>query len=72
SYAIDRKIIAGKVLGTGEKPAYRLTPDVTAGFKPQPGQLQQYSQAELDMQAKALMAAAGYGPSKPLKLTLLY
>ncbi|WKV50670.1 peptide ABC transporter substrate-binding protein [Dickeya fangzhongdai] len=72
SYAIDRKIIAGKVLGTGEKPAYRFTPDVTAGFKPQPGQLQQYSQAELDMQAKALMAAAGYGPSKPLKLTLLY
>ncbi len=34
--------------------------------------LQQYSQAELDAQAKALMTAAGYGPSKPLTLTLLY
>ncbi|SLM63549.1 Periplasmic Murein Peptide-Binding Protein MppA [Dickeya aquatica] len=72
SYAIDRTIIADKVLGTGEKPAYRFTPDVTAGFPPMPSQLQQYSQAELDAQAKALMAAAGYTPAKPLKLTLLY
>ncbi|MGM3175083.1 peptide ABC transporter substrate-binding protein [Dickeya lacustris] len=72
SYAIDRSIIADKVLGTGEKPAYRFTPDVTAGFPPTLSQLQQYSQAELDAQAKALMAAAGYTPAKPLKLTLLY
>ncbi|WP_192457060.1 peptide ABC transporter substrate-binding protein [Musicola keenii] len=72
SYAIDRQIIAEKVLGTGEKPAYRFTPDVTAGFKPVPIVLQQYSQAELDAQAKALITAAGYGPSKPLTLTLLY
>ncbi|MEE3661717.1 peptide ABC transporter substrate-binding protein [Brenneria sp. g21c3] len=72
SYTIDRKIIAEKVLGTGEKPAYHLTPDVTAGFKPTKSLLQQYSQAELDAQAKALMAAAGYGPGKPLKLSLLY
>ncbi|WP_431222361.1 peptide ABC transporter substrate-binding protein [Serratia sp. L9] len=72
SYAIDRKIIAEKVLGTGEKPAYHFTPDVTAGFKPQTSLLQQQPQEELDAQAKALMQAAGYGPNKPLKLTLLY
>lgn len=72
SYAIDRKIIAEKVLGTEEKPAYRFTPDVTAGFTPEPNQLQHYSQEELDMQAKALMAAAGYGPDRPLTLSLLY
>jgi oligopeptide transport system substrate-binding protein len=30
------------------------------------------SQAELNAQAKALLAAAGYGPNRPLKLTLLY
>lgn len=72
SYAIDRKIIAEKVLGTGEKPAYRFTPDVTAGFTPEPNLLQRYSQEELDMQAKALMAAAGYGPDRPLILSLLY
>lgn len=72
SYAIDRKIIAEKVLGTGEKPAYHFTPDVTAGFKPEASLLQQQSQAELDAQAKALLQAAGYGPNNPLKLTLLY
>lgn len=72
SYAIDRKIIAEKVLGTGEKPAYHFTPDVTAGFVPEPNLLQQQSQGELDAQAKALLQAAGYGPNNPLKLTLLY
>ncbi|MDN8540124.1 ABC transporter substrate-binding protein [Erwinia sp. BC051422] len=72
SWSIDRRIIAEKVLGTGEKPAWHFTPDVTNGFKPQPGFLQQHSQAELDAQAKTLLAAAGYGPTHPLSLTLLY
>ncbi|WP_304167580.1 ABC transporter substrate-binding protein, partial [Lonsdalea britannica] len=44
SYAIDRQVIAQKVLGTGEKPAYRLTPDVTSGFTPEQSELEQYSQ----------------------------
>ncbi|BDH45705.1 periplasmic murein peptide-binding protein [Salmonella enterica subsp. enterica serovar Choleraesuis] len=69
---IDRRIIAEKVLGTGEKPAWHFTPDVTAGFKPDVSPLEQASQAELNMQAKTLLQAAGYGPDKPLKLTLLY
>ena len=30
------------------------------------------SQAELNAQAKMLLQAAGYGPNRPLKLTLLY
>ncbi len=72
SYSIDRKIIAEKVLGTGEIPAYHFTPDVTNGFTPSKNVLQQYSQEELNAQAKSLLAAAGYGPDKPLKLTLLY
>ncbi|MCL2892139.1 peptide ABC transporter substrate-binding protein [Brenneria tiliae] len=72
SYAIDRQVIAEKVLGTGEKPAYHFTPDVTAGFKPGQSLLQQYGQDELDAQAKALIFAAGYGPGKPMKLSLLY
>jgi oligopeptide transport system substrate-binding protein len=72
TWSIDRKIIAEKVLGTGEKPAWHFTADVTAGFKPKPGFLQQHSQEELNQQAKALLAAAGYGPNHPLDLTLLY
>ncbi|OIX94212.1 ABC transporter substrate-binding protein [Pantoea sp. Ae16] len=72
SWSIDRRIIAEKVLGTGEKPAWHCTPDVTAGFTSQQSYLQQHSQQELNAQAKALLAAAGYGPAKPLHLTLLY
>ncbi|MFD1803496.1 ABC transporter substrate-binding protein [Mixta tenebrionis] len=72
SWSIDRRIIAEKVLGAGEKPAWHFTPDVTAGFQPKPSFLQQHGQEELNTQAKALLAAAGYGPTKPLRLTLLY
>lgn len=72
SWSIDRRIIAEKVLGTGEKPAWHFTPDVTAGFRPQPSFLQQHSQQELNAQARTMLAAAGYGPEKPLHLTLLY
>ncbi|MRT25317.1 oligopeptide ABC transporter substrate-binding protein OppA [Enterobacteriaceae bacterium RIT697] len=72
SWSIDRRIIAEKVLGTGEKPAWHFTPDVTAGFTPMKSYLQQHSQQELNAQVKALLTAAGYGPGKPLHLTLLY
>ncbi|MRS13315.1 oligopeptide ABC transporter substrate-binding protein OppA [Enterobacteriaceae bacterium RIT691] len=72
SMTIDRRIMADKVLGTGEKPAWRFTPDVTAGFKPQPSAMESMSQQELNAQAKTLLTAAGYGPTRPLKLTLLY
>lgn len=72
SWSIDRRIIAEKVLGTGEKPAWHFTPDVTAGFRPLPSFLQQHDQNNLNAQAKALLTAAGYGPAKPLRLKLLY
>ncbi|WP_330981818.1 MULTISPECIES: peptide ABC transporter substrate-binding protein [Enterobacterales] len=72
SMTIDRRIMADKVLGTGEKPAWRFTPDVTAGFTPQSSEMEKMSQEELNAQAKTLLTAAGYGPNRPLKLTLLY
>jgi len=72
SWSIDRRIIAEKVLGTGEKPAWHFTPDVTAGFRPLPSFLQQHDQNNLNAQAKALLTSAGYGPAKPLRLKLLY
>ncbi|MGY3932924.1 periplasmic murein peptide-binding protein [Aeromonas encheleia] len=72
SYSIDRGLIANKVLGTGEKPAYHFTPDVTAGFEPAANLLSSSSQRELDEKARALLKEAGYGPTRPLKLTLLY
>ena len=47
SMTIDRRIMAEKILGTGEKPA-AVHPDVTAGFTPQPSQFESMSQAELN------------------------
>ncbi|CCO78726.1 peptide ABC transporter substrate-binding protein [Erwinia amylovora] len=72
SWTIDRQVIVSKVLATGEKPAWHFTPDVTAGFYPQPSFIEQHSQEVLNAQARALLAAAGYGPDRPLNLTLLY
>ncbi|VTO22665.1 periplasmic Murein Peptide-Binding Protein MppA [Klebsiella variicola] len=34
SMTIDRRVMAEKVLGTGEKPAWRFTPDVDGGLHP--------------------------------------
>ena len=72
SMTIDRQLMAEKVLGTGEKPAWRFTPDVTAGFTPRPARMEEMSQQELNAEAKTLLKAAGYGPGRPLNLTLLY
>ncbi|PHM47447.1 peptide ABC transporter substrate-binding protein [Xenorhabdus miraniensis] len=72
SMTIDRNLIAKKVVGTGEKPAWRFTPDVTAGFQPEKSRQETFTQQELDNQAKALLKAAGYGPENPLKISLLY
>ncbi|MDE9457202.1 peptide ABC transporter substrate-binding protein [Xenorhabdus bovienii] len=72
SMTIDRKLIAGKILGTGEKPAWRFTPDVTAGFQPEKSRQEILTQQELDNQARTLLKEAGYGFDNPLKLSLLY
>ena len=72
SWSIDRQIIAEKILGTGEKPAWYFTPEITQGFVPPTLAYQQLSQAERNRQAKLLLNAAGYGPTRPLKLSILY
>ncbi|MDX8000568.1 peptide ABC transporter substrate-binding protein [Xenorhabdus sp. Reich] len=70
--AIDKRLIAEKIVGTGEKPAWNFTPDVTAGFQPEKSRQETVSQQELDEQAKVLLKAAGYGSEHPLKISLLY
>lgn len=72
SYAIDRDVIAYKILGQGEKPAYFLTPESTANyqvFMPAYGKL---SQAERHKKAVELLKDAGYDKANPLQLTILY
>jgi oligopeptide transport system substrate-binding protein len=72
SYAIDRNVIADKVMGKGETPGYTLVPDFVDGFKPVAPAWSKLTQAERDTKAKELLTEAGYGPGKPLKFELLY
>jgi oligopeptide transport system substrate-binding protein len=73
SLALDRQVITGKLLGTGESPALGLVPPGVDNY----GRSARYEWAgvprseRLD-RARALMAAAGYGPDRPLELELRY
>ncbi|WP_261383391.1 ABC transporter substrate-binding protein, partial [Vibrio sp. T20] len=46
SYAMDRDIVTKAILGQGQKPAYFLTPEITAGFDPVTPEYGQLSQKE--------------------------
>ncbi|MCW8346768.1 ABC transporter substrate-binding protein [Vibrio sp. ZSDZ65] len=72
SYAMDRDIISKAILGQGQKPAYFLTPEITAGFDPVTPEYGQLSQKERIAEAKRLLEEAGYSKSNPLEFDLLY
>ncbi|MDB5537251.1 MAG: peptide transporter substrate-bindinhypothetical proteinotein [Devosia sp.] len=74
SISVMRDVIGPDVLGTGELPAYGWVPPGTgnydgAAYAPA-WSTEPYEQRVEE--AKALMAAAGYTPEKPLKLQLRY
>lgn len=71
SLAIDRNVITKKLLGNGELPAERWLPPGLAG---RPDQTTTYKQDRRQQisEAKRLYQEAGYGPSRPLNLTLHY
>ncbi|MCG3722563.1 oligopeptide ABC transporter substrate-binding protein OppA [Vibrio cincinnatiensis] len=72
SYAIDRNIVTDAIMAQGEKPAYFLTPEITAGFHPEFPAYGKMSQKERDAEAARLLKEAGYGKGNPLKFSLLY
>ncbi|CAK3622172.1 oligopeptide ABC transporter periplasmic binding protein [Vibrio crassostreae] len=72
SYAIDRDIVTGAILAQGQKPAYFLTPEITAGFDPELPAYGKMSQKERNAEAERLLEEAGYGKDNPLKFNLLY
>jgi oligopeptide transport system substrate-binding protein len=72
SFAIDRDVIANAIMGQGEKPAYFLTPEIVAGFKPVKPAYATWTQKERVAKAKELLAEAGFNQGHPLSLTLLY
>ena len=72
SYAIDRNIVTDAILAQGQKPAYFLTPEITAGFNPELPAYGKMSQKERNAEAARLLAEAGYGKDNPLNFKLLY
>lgn len=72
SYAIDREIITSAILGQGQKPAYSMTPEITAGFKPEMPEYGKWSQKQRIEEAKKLLQEAGYDGDHPLEFTVLY
>jgi oligopeptide transport system substrate-binding protein len=60
------------VLKGGQYPAYNLTHQYTAGFAMPEIDYASWTQADRDAKAVELMTEAGYGPDKPLDLTLIY
>ncbi|MEZ9231255.1 ABC transporter substrate-binding protein [Vibrio amylolyticus] len=72
SYAIDRNIVTDAILGQGQKPAYFLTPEITAGFNPEVPAYGTMTQEERDAEAAKLLTEAGFGADNPLKFSLLY
>ncbi|MBF4444655.1 oligopeptide ABC transporter substrate-binding protein OppA [Vibrio anguillarum] len=72
SYAIDRNIITDAILGQGQKPAYFLTPEITAGFNPVLPDYGKMSQKERNKEAQSLLKEAGFDSSNRLAFTFLY
>jgi oligopeptide transport system substrate-binding protein len=70
--ALDRELIVSKINPLDQKPAYSITPTTISDYTPQEMPLKTMSQADRTKRAKELVAAAGYGPDKPLQLTVSY
>lgn len=72
SLAINREQIVEKVTRAGEMPAYGLVPPIVPNYRrPLPAFAAEPMEQRLE-EARRLFADAGYGPSQPLKLEILY
>ena len=72
SLAVDRELIAARVLGGGERPACSLVPPEVSGYAPPRGADCRSDHDETLAQARRLLAEAGYGPERPLTLQIRY
>ncbi|WP_407654826.1 ABC transporter substrate-binding protein [Brenneria populi] len=70
--ALDKTVIAEKVLGMGQRPAYSILPPGMAGYSSEQPEWAAWSQQQRNVEAKKLLAAAGFGADRPLKFDLLY
>lgn len=69
---LDRDIIANKIMGQGQIPAYGFTPTFIEGGAFSQPEWAGWSQEKRNQEAKRLLAEAGFSAEKPLRFTLLY
>ncbi|MDC9613449.1 ABC transporter substrate-binding protein [Xenorhabdus khoisanae] len=72
SLAIDREVIAGKVFGMGQLPAYDILPPNIGGITLTPPEYASWTQEQRIKKAKELLNEAGFNEKNPLKFNLLY
>jgi oligopeptide transport system substrate-binding protein len=73
SMAIDREFIADQIWGGTMIPAYSFVPPGIGNYgKPVAAAWAEASPIDREDQAKKLLAAAGFGPGKPLKVEIRY
>lgn len=70
--ALDKTVIAEKVMAQGQTPAYLFTPDNTGGFALTKPVYAGWTQEQRIKKAKSLLAQAGYSRARPLTFSLLY
>jgi oligopeptide transport system substrate-binding protein len=70
--AIDRELYVAKINPLGQLPAYSINPPILSNYTTQSMPMKDMPQSERIARAKELVAAAGYSPENPLKLTVDY
>ncbi|HCR0111980.1 TPA: oligopeptide ABC transporter substrate-binding protein OppA [Enterobacter hormaechei] len=70
--ALDKDIIAGKVLGQGQRPAWLISQPDIGGVKLQNPDYANWPMDKRIAEAKKLLAEAGFNDSQPLSFNLLY
>ena len=72
SYAIDREVLAKKVMGTGEKPLYNFVPKGMQNYITPIPEYQKWTQAQRESKARTLFKEFGFTTKNPLQFELLY
>ncbi|MCG8707979.1 oligopeptide ABC transporter substrate-binding protein OppA [Brenneria sp. 4F2] len=70
--ALDKKVIAEKVLGMGQLPAYSPLPPGMAGYASEQPESAAWTQQQRNAEAKKLLSEAGFSAQRPLTFDLLY
>jgi oligopeptide transport system substrate-binding protein len=74
SMAVDREFITGQILKGGQTPAYSLVPPGIANYETGKSSVswKGLTRPQRLERARTLLAEAGYGPDKPLQMSMQY